>query len=72
MNKIMPVLVIVTPLLLSSCVTETVYYAPAYKTRYVSTVGYYNTPYWNNAYYYGYDDVGSVGYWGMYDSYRVY
>ncbi|MBN9231959.1 MAG: hypothetical protein BGO90_12175 [Legionella sp. 40-6] len=66
--------------LLGGCATETVYYTPAYKTYYkpvyktrtVYSVGYYGAPYWNNAYYYGYDDIQNVGYWGMYDAYTVY
>lgn len=71
--------------LTTGCVTERVYYTstytPAYyKPAYVTTVGYYHTsPYWdidyyndNDAYYYGYNDLGDVGYWGMYNSYQVY
>ncbi|CAM4435704.1 MAG: hypothetical protein LEGION0403_FIIPPAGN_02236 [Legionella sp.] len=74
MKKLIIALVIVVPMLLvTSCVTtETVYYTRAYPTRTVYTVGNYGGPYWNDAYYYGYDDLGDVGYWGMYDSYNVY
>lgn len=76
MNKLIHALVVIAPLLLvSACVTETVYYTPnytLYSTPYVYSVGYYGGPYWNDAYYYGYDDLGDVGYWGMYDSYNVY
>ncbi len=73
MNKKMLALVIIAPIfLVTGCVTESVYYTPAYRTPYVTTVGYNGTPYWNNAYYYGYEDIGNVGYWGMYDSYNAY
>ena len=72
--------------LVTGCVTERVYYTPNYAPAYYNptyaySVGYYHTsPYWNidyytnddDAYYYGYDDLGDVGYWGMYDSYQVY
>ncbi|HHF7366125.1 TPA: hypothetical protein ACPSKY_001229 [Legionella bozemanae] len=57
------------------------YYTPAYSTpAYVYSVsGYQTSPYWDidyyndsDAYYYGYDDLGNVGYWGMYNTYQVY
>lgn len=74
MNKLIAALTLVASvLLLGGCVTENVYYTPAYTSSpYVYSVGYYGGPYWNDAYYYGYDDLGDVGYWGMYDSYNVY
>jgi len=83
MNKLILASVVIVPLFsVTGCVTETVYYTPAYSsTHYVRTVGYttpyvttvgYASPYWNDSYYYGYDDLGDVGYWGMYDSYNVY
>lgn len=67
--------------LASGCVSERVYYTPSNTPGYAYSVGYYHTsPYWNidyynnddDAYYYGYDDLGDVGYWGMYNSYEVY
>ncbi|HHT0593427.1 TPA: hypothetical protein ACTXXA_002475 [Legionella anisa] len=56
------------------------YYTPAYTTpAYAYSVGYQTSPYWDidyyndsDAYYYGYDDLGNVGYWGMYNTYQVY
>lgn len=56
------------------------YYTPAYRTpAYARSVRYQTSPYWDidyyndsDAYYYGYDDLGNVGYWGMYNSYQVY
>ncbi|PWY56810.1 hypothetical protein DGG96_05235 [Legionella qingyii] len=56
------------------------YYTPAYRTpAYTYSVGYHTSPYWDvdyyndsDAYYYGYNDLGDVGYWGMYNSYQVY
>jgi len=73
MKKLILALFIVAPMLIvSGCVTETLYYSPGYTSRYTYTVGYYGGPYWNDAYYYGYDDLGDVGYWGLYDSYNVY
>ncbi len=83
MNKsLLAVTLLASVVLVTGCVTESVYYTPAYSTsvyttyrvpsnRYVYTVS-YGSPYWNDAYYYGYDDLGDVGYWGMYDSYNVY
>lgn len=59
-------------LILEGCTSTTTYYTPAYATRYNYTVGYYGGPYWTDTYYYGFNDVGNVGYWGMYDSYNVY
>ena len=71
MKRLMLALIVVMPLLLiTSCVSETVYYTPNYTTRYVYTG--YPGPYWNNSIYYGYEDLNSVGYWGMYDAYTVY
>lgn len=65
--------VTVSMLVVTGCVTtDTVYYTPAYSNRYVHKTSYSNAPYWNNAYYYGYDDLGDVGYWGMYNSYNAY
>lgn len=72
MNKLILALVIVPTFLISGCVTETVYYAPAYTTSTPAVSVGYVGPYWNNAYYYGYSDLSNVGYWGMYDSYNVY
>ncbi|MGC1181511.1 hypothetical protein [Legionella sp.] len=73
MNKlILAVIMVISMFLLNGCVTDTVYYTPAYKSPYVYSVGFYGGPYWNDAYYYGYDDLGDVGYWGMFDSYNVY
>jgi hypothetical protein len=73
MNRLILALVVITPLLLvTGCVTETVYYTPSYSSRYVYNVGGYQGPYWNNAAYYGYEDLNNVGYWGMYDAYTVY
>ncbi|MCE0721610.1 MULTISPECIES: hypothetical protein [Legionella] len=56
------------------------YYTPAYTTpAYTYSVGYQTSPYWDidyyndsDAYYYGYNDLGNVGYWGMYNTYQVY
>ncbi|AUH71741.1 Uncharacterised protein [Legionella sainthelensi] len=82
MNRLILALMMVGSLLLvTGCVTERVYYTPTYTPQYAYSVGYYHTsPYWNidyfnndvDAYYYGYDDLGDVGYWGMYDTYQVY
>lgn len=82
MNKLILGTVLVSSIfLVTGCVTETVYYTPTYTPSYAYSVGYYRTnPYWNvgyynidnDAYYYGYDDLGDVGYWGMYNSYNVY
>ena len=59
--------------------------ASTHTPSYTHPVKYYHTsPYWdvdyfsndynsnNDAYYYGYDDLGDAGYWGMYSSYQVY
>ena len=82
MNRLILVLMMVGSLfLVTGCVTERVYYTPGYAPSYTHAVDSYHTsPYWNidyfnndnDAYYYGYDDLGDVGYWGMYDSYEVY
>lgn len=80
MNKLILTLMVVIPIfLVAGCVTERVYYTPRYTPSYVYSVGYHTSPYWdvdyyndNDAYYYGYDDLGDVGYWGMYNSYQVY
>ncbi|WP_392538101.1 hypothetical protein [Legionella sp. 227] len=81
MNRLMLALMVLgTMFLVTSCVTERVYYTPTYTPAYAYSVGYYHTsPYWDidyynddDAYYYGYDDLGDVGYWGMYNSYQVY
>ncbi|QMT61443.1 hypothetical protein [Legionella sp. PC997] len=74
--------------LVTGCVTQRVYtpsytktyYTPAYTTpAYTYSAGYHTSPYWDidyyndsDAYYYGYNDLGDVGYWGMYNSYQVY
>lgn len=87
MNRLMLALMVFgTMFLVTGCVTErtyytpTYYYTPAYSTpSYVYSVGYHTSPYWDidyynddDAYYYGYDDLGDVGYWGMYNTYQVY
>jgi hypothetical protein len=83
MNKLILGLIVFVPVVLvTGCATERVYYTPTYNTpntRYVYSAGYHTSPYWNfdyynngDAYYYGYDDLGDVGYWGMYNSYQVY
>ncbi len=90
MKKLIISVVLSTPLFVTGCVTERVYYTPTYtKTyntpayntpSYAYSVGYYQTnPYWDidyyndsDAYYYGYNDLGNVGYWGMYNTYQVY
>ncbi|KTD13596.1 hypothetical protein Lgra_0888 [Legionella gratiana] len=82
MNRLMLTLMVVGSLLLvTGCVTERVYYTPSYYTpKYIYSTSYYNTnPYWEidyyndaDGYYYGYNDLGNVGYWGMYNSYQVY
>lgn len=61
-------------------VTKTYYHTPAYNSPdYVYTASYHTSPYWDidyyndsDAYYYGYNDLGDVGYWGMYNTYQVY
>ena len=73
MKKLILAVAVVAPLVLvTGCVTETVYYTPTYTGTSVYSAKHYNGPYWNDAYYYGYDDLGDVGYWGMYNSYSVY
>lgn len=66
------------PGVVDTVVTKKVY--STYPPNYAFVAGYYNTrPYWSmdyysnsDAYYYGYDDLGDEGYWGMYNSYTVY
>ena len=82
MSRLIRVLIVFVPMFfMAGCVIERTYYTPTYTPKYAYSLGYYHTsPYWNfdyynnddNAYYYGYDDLGDVGYWGMYDSYEVY
>ncbi|MBI2784999.1 MAG: hypothetical protein HYX60_01290 [Legionella longbeachae] len=80
MNKLILTLMVVVPtLLVAGCATERVYYTPRYTPNYVYSVGYQTSPYWDvdyyndsDAYYYGYNDLGNVGYWGMYNSYQAY
>ncbi|KTC91059.1 hypothetical protein OQJ18_14595 [Fluoribacter dumoffii] len=81
MNRLILALMIVGSVFMTTgCVTERVYYnnTPTYTPGYVS-VGYHTSPYWDvdyyndsDAYYYGYNDLGDVGYWGMYNTYQVY